>query len=95
MIKNIKINYRKKDYIVDNKKVNYFALCSGEKVLLLRKTINTISNEIISSHYHNFECKKEYNDKLKEISSKDSYMISKNEFNRLFKIFKEDFVTGY
>ncbi|MBQ8999059.1 MAG: hypothetical protein IJ086_10295 [Clostridium sp.] len=88
----IKINYRKKDYFRDNLQINYFALSLNEQILLFRKTLNTSSNEVISSHYHNFINKNEYSNSLKELdSNKNKYMISKNEYDRLIKIYQKEF----
>ena len=91
MNKSIKINYRKKDYVRDNLQINYFALCLNEQILLLRKTLNTSNNEVISSHYHNFINENEYNNSLKELYNNNKYMISKNEYDRLTKIYQNEF----
>lgn len=87
------ITYRKKSYFnyEKNTKTHYYAINLDKNVLIMSNTEHLKTREKISSIFHTFDIKNNYNHALKEIYDNEKYMITKHEFNRLFKEFKEKF----
>ena len=91
----LKITYRKKSYIDGNTIISHFALASTKGIILSKVKEITDNKELIFSTYHNFKNKNDYNENLDKIKLNDEYMISKHEYNRLFKMFKNEFSNNY
>lgn len=91
MVNSLKITYRKRTYIDGNTKLSHFALISNNGIILSKLKEDINKKELISSIYHNFKNKKDYNEGLDKIKFNEKYMITKHEYNRLFKIFKNEF----
>lgn len=91
MVNSLKITYRKKSYMDGNIRLSHFALISNNGIILSKLKEDIDNKESISSTYHNFKNKKDYNEGLNKIKCNEDYMITKHEYNRLFKIFKNEF----
>lgn len=94
MINGLKITYRKKSYIDGSIKISHFALLSNKGIILSKVNENIDKNEIISSTYHNFKDKEDYTEHLNKIKFNERYMITKHEYNRLYKLFKNQFTNN-
>lgn len=90
---NKKIVYRKKRYFdyEKNTKTSYYAIGYLDDIIIMSSTENLISRDLVSSIYHTFNNKYDYNKSFQELSNNDNYLITKHEFNRLLKEFKNDF----
>ena len=90
------ITYRKKKYFdyAKNTKTSYHAIRSCKNIMIMMLTEDMGTKDLISSTYHNFTDKNEYNKNFQEIYQNDKYMITKHEFNRLFKEFKNQFKSN-
>lgn len=87
------ITYRKKIYFdyKKNTKTSYYAACSGEDIIIITATEHLTTKDLISSAFHTFTNKKDYCENFEKIFNNDDYMITKHEFNRLVKEFKNQF----
>lgn len=90
----ITIRYRKKKYEDNNTITSHYALYSNKDIILLLLRENTSNKEVISSVYHNVKNKKEYTDNINKIMNNENYMVTKHEYNRLFKEFKSQFTNN-
>ena len=91
-----KITYRNKKYFdyKNNKKISYRAINYDRNIILMISTECLLTRSLISSIYHNFTCQNDYNKNIKELSNNEQYVITKNEFNRLYKEFKNQFKSN-
>ena len=88
------IRYRKKKYEDNNIVTSHYALCLNKQIILLILRENILNKEVISSVYHNVKNKKEYTENINRIMNNEDYMITKHEYNRLFKEFKSEFTNN-
>lgn len=87
------ITYRKKLYFNydKNTKTVYYAIRNSNNIILMSKTKYLTTKESISSIYHNFNNKIEYSRNLKKVLDNENYIVTKHEYNRLFKESKDSF----
>lgn len=88
------IKYRKKKYEENDIITAHYAICSNNEIVISTVKENKFNKEIISTVYHNFKNKKEYTENLNKIKGNEDYMITKHEYNRLFKEFKNQFTNN-
>lgn len=87
----ININYRKKYYEENNIVTSYYAQYSNKNIVLLSMNKDKTRNQDLKIVFHNIKDKSLYDQSVKKIENNENFMITKHEYDRLFKMFRKEF----